>query len=470
MTADQEIATAPAPQDSRIRRRYKWRVRRADTLGVIVYLSVAISLALFVADGGIQKYFTSWEQVPLGAGIVAGLVGTDLVLVMLLLSARLPVIDRTFGHDVALATHRKLGKPVLYLILAHMVLLLIGYSILDGVSIVAQAVSLWNTVPDMWMAFVATAALIAVVVTSLVIVRRKLAYQFWLAVHFLAYAAVLASLPHQFSTGMMFAEGTWARWYWAALIVSTLAAITIFRFIIPIAKSLRHRLRVIDVVVEAPGVMSVVMGGRDLHRLRARGGQFFNWRFWTPGLVFDPHPFSLSAAPDGRTLRITVRDLGAGSARLLNLRPGTSVSFEGPYGLFTETARTTDKVVLIGAGIGITPIRALLEDPHLRNTDISVVLRGGSHDDVYLWQETYDLCVAKDAWLRVLVGHRPTGVSTWLSADAFNRGERLATLVPFIADADVFICGPDAWTDLVVRDATHAGVPAHRIHVERFDF
>ena len=470
MTAHRDIETTPTPEGARIQRRYKWRVRRADALTVIVYISVAAALALFVADGGIQKYFTSWSQVPTGLGIVAGLVGSDLMLVMLLLSARLPVIDRTFGHDAALATHRKLGKPVFYWIIAHMVLLLIGYGILDGVNIVAEAVSLWNTVPDMWMAFVGTAALIAVVVTSLVIVRRKLAYQFWLAVHFLAYAAVLAALPHQFSTGMMFADGTWARWYWIALYVGTLAAITIFRILVPVAKSLRHKLRVVDVVVEAPGVLSVVMSGRHLDRLRARGGQFFNWRFWSPGLILDPHPFSLSAAPDGRILRITVRDLGTGSARLLNLKPGTRVSFEGPYGLFTETARTTEKVVLIGAGIGITPIRALLEDERVRNADISVVLRGGSHDEVYLWQETYDLCVAKDAWLRVLVGHRPHGVDTWMSAEAYNEGERLTTLVPFIREADVFICGPDAWTDLVVRDAKHAGVPAHRIHVERFDF
>jgi ferredoxin-NADP reductase len=212
------------------------------------------------------------------------------------------------------------------------------------------------------------------------------------------------------------------------------------------------------------------MTGRDLKALPARGVQFFTWRFWTPGLFFDPHPFSLSTAPDGQTLRITVRDLGKGSSRLLNLKPGTRVSFEGPYGLFTETARTTEKIVLIGAGIGITPIRAMLEDPQLAHTDMTVILRGSNDEEVYLWEETYDLCVAKDAWLRVLVGRRPRGVETWMSAEAYNQGERLSTLVPYITEADVFICGPDGWTDLVIRDAKHAGVPAHRIHSERFDF
>jgi predicted ferric reductase len=454
----------------RIGRRFQWRVRRGDTLAVVVYLSVAVALGLFLADGGMQKYFSSWSQVPTGIGIVTGLVGSDLMLVMLLLSARLPIIDRTFGHDKALAIHRKLGKPVFYLIVAHMLLLVIGYGIQDGVNLVAEGVSLWNSVPNMWMAFVGTAALVAVIVTSLVIVRRKLAYQFWMVVHFLAYAAVLAAIPHQFTTGMMFGDGTLARWYWAALYVGTLTLITIFRFIVPVARSMRHQLRVQEVVIEAPGVLSIVMTGRDLRALPARGGQFFTWRFWSPGLIFDPHPFSLSTAPDGQTLRITVRDLGKGTSRLLNLTPGTRVSFEGPYGLFTETARTTEKIVLIGAGIGITPIRAMLEDPRLAQTDITVILRGSTDDEVYLWEETYDLCVAKNAWLRVIVGQRPRGVETWLSAETYSQGERLSSLVPYITEADVFICGPDGWTDLVIRDAKHARVPAHRIHAERFDY
>ncbi|MSW98023.1 MAG: oxidoreductase, partial [Actinobacteria bacterium] len=312
-TTDRKGSMTTSAEALRIGRRFQWRVRRGDTLAVVVYLSVAVALGLFLADGGMQKYFSSWSQVPTGIGIVTGLVGSDLMLVMLLLSARLPIIDRTFGHDKALAIHRKLGKPVFYLIVAHMLLLVIGYGIQDGVNLVAEGVSLWNSVPNMWMAFVGTAALVAVIVTSLVIVRRKLAYQFWMVVHFLAYAAVLAAIPHQFTTGMMFGDGTLARWYWAALYVGTLTLITIFRFIVPVARSMRHQLRVQEVVIEAPGVMSIVMTGRDLNALPARGGQFFTWRFWSPGLFFDPHPFSLSTAPDGQTLRITVRDLGKGS-------------------------------------------------------------------------------------------------------------------------------------------------------------
>jgi predicted ferric reductase len=452
-----------------IARTYRWRLRRGDALEALVYFSVAIVLALFLADGG-ATYFTKITDLATGLGIVAGLVGTDLLLIMLLLAARIPLVDRTFGHDKVMALHGKLGKPVLYLILAHMALLLIGYGISEGLNPVAEAFSMIANLPDMLLAFIATGLMILVVVTSLVIVRRRLRYQFWYAVHLLSYAAVLAALPHQFSNGMLFADGTLARKYWLVLSVGTFAAIVIFRVILPTALTLKHRLVVSSVDILAPGVVTITMTGRKLNRLPARGGQFFNWRFWAPGLWWDSHPYSLSAGPDGRTLRITVRDLGDSSHKLLTLPVGTSVSFEGPYGLFTEPSRTSPKAVFIGAGIGITPIRALLEDSPLTKGEGQVILRGSIPEQVYLWQETYDLCVQKGAGLRVLVGHRPADANTWLSAEAYHAGESLLTLAPTIREADVYICGPAVWSDLVARDARLAGVPENRIHLERFDF
>ncbi len=444
-------------------------MRRADFLQILVYFSLAIVMALFLADKG-AAYFTHPNKIATGLGIVAGLIGSDLLLIMLILAARIPAIDRTFGHDKALALHRKLGKPVFYLILAHIGLLLVGYGIQEGINPVAEIFSMITNGQDILKSYAGLLLMAVVIVTSLVIVRKKLPYEFWFVVHLLSYVSVLLALPHQFTNGQLFAEGTWARPYWMALYIGTFASIVIFRVVLPIARTLKHRLRVVDVRMEAEGVITLTMAGRDLDKLPARGGQFMNWRFWQPNMLLKAHPFSFSAAPDGKTLRITVRNLGRQTNRMMKMRVGTRVSFEGPYGIFTEAARTTPNAVLIGSGIGITPIRALLGDPKFGAANISVILRGSTNENVYLWQEVYDLCVEKNAWLRVLVGHRPRGVHTWLSAEAFNKGDRLSTLAPNIKDADVFICGPAPWMDLVIADAKKAGVKPERIHAERFDF
>jgi predicted ferric reductase len=446
-----------------------------DLLTVIAWASVAGAVALWLADGGAAG-FSGLAGAFTASGIVAGLAGMDLVLLMLLLAARLPVIDGTFGHDRALEFHRKLGKPSLYLLLAHGALLSIGYGLTEGLDPVSETVSLWNSVPDMWLAYVSTVLFVAVVVTSLVAVRRRFPYEFWYAVHLLTYAAVLTSIPHQFSVGGLFAAGTWQRWYWLAVCIGTGAALLHYRVLEPIVATFRHQLRVSRVVAAGRGVVNIEMAGRHLDELVGAGGQFFIWRFLAPGQWWHPHPFSLSAEPvqygtdGGGRLRITVRNLGRGSARLARLRPGTRVAVEGPYGLFSTASRSRKRVVLIGAGIGITPIRALLETTPFAPGDATVILRGHSPSELYLSDEILELCRRRGATLFHLTGRRAGGVPTWLPENEAQSGYRLASYEPHLADADLYVCGPAAWARQVLDDARRSGVRQEQLHYERFDW
>ncbi|WP_218151821.1 ferric reductase-like transmembrane domain-containing protein [Mycetocola miduiensis] len=168
---------------------------------IALWASGPLAATLFLSEGGAGDFTTPAETVT-SSGILAGLVGTNFVLVMLILAARIPVVDATIGHDRALATHRSLGKPALYLLLGHAVLLLAGYAMTEGINPVAEMYSLLAT-PDMPLAFIALGLLILIVVTSLVAVRRRFPYEVWFG-----YAAVLTALPHQLSAGGVLAEGT----------------------------------------------------------------------------------------------------------------------------------------------------------------------------------------------------------------------------------------------------------------------
>lgn len=449
---------------------------RTDLLTVIAWTSVAAAVALWLADGGASA-ISSPAAFFTAAGIVAGLAAMDLVLLMLLLVARVPFIDRTVGHDRALEFHGKLGKPSLYLLLAHGLLIAVGYGMAEGLDPISESIALWTLVPDMWLAFVSMALFIAVVVTSLVAVRRRFPYEFWYVVHLLTYAAVGTSLPHQFSVGALFAEGTWQRWYWLAVCIATGAALLYYRVLQPLVATTRHQLTVSRVTGMAPGVVNIEMTGRQLDRLAGAGGRFFIWRFLAPGQWWHPHPFSLSAepvsyGPDGEgRLRITVRNLGRGSAQLVRLRPGTRVALEGPYGLFSTAARSRDKVVLIGAGIGITPLRALLETTPFAPGEATVLLRGHSERELYLSEEVMEISRNRGARLFHLTGPRARRTSgSWLPEDAVRSGYNLKSYVPDIAAADVYICGPARWASNVIADAHAAGVRPDQIHHERFDW
>ena len=185
------------------------------------------------------------------------------------------------------------------------------------------------------------------------------------------------------------------------------------------------------------------MTGRRMDRLRAEAGQFFTWRFLTgPGWT-RAHPYSLSAAPDGRSLRITVKELGDGSAALRHVRPGTRVLVEGPYGRLSARARTRPKVALIGAGVGITPLRALAEELRLRPGDAVLLYR---FSDRPLFAERARRAgpgagAARSSGCPGAGGRRTPG-----SATASARVDDLAALtywVPDIAERDVYVCGPE---------------------------
>lgn len=451
------------------RRRRAGRRRGAltDLLGILAWVSAAVAVLLWLVSPG------SHTVVGIGgwltdAGIVAGLVATDLVLVMLVLAARVPLIDRTFGQDNAIAVHRSLGKPVLYLLLAHGALLTLGYGASAGTGPIAETIALFST-PDMPLAYLGLGLFVAVVVSSLVAVRRRLPYEAWHVIHLLSYAAVLVALPHMLSVGSVLAQGTWQRVYWIALYVVALGLIAVYRFALPVVVTFRHRIRVVGVEAIAPGVVSIHLAGRDLDRLGAEGGQYGVWRFWTARTWWQAHPVSFSAVPGRDRARITVRDLGAGSARLGRITPGAFVSLEGPYGLFTSRARTAPYLALVASGIGITPVRSLLEDTDLRPGEATVLLRGTDADQQYLWQETADLAAATGSRLYTMVGRRAHSRESWMTEEDVRRGVSLRSVFPDLLDSDLYVCGPRAWSDLVVREARLAGVPEHQIHHERFE-
>ncbi|MCU1441167.1 MAG: oxidoreductase [Rhodoglobus sp.] len=457
----------PAPR-AQLRRNFARRARRADLLVMTLWTSGAAAAALFLASGGAGQ-FASPAEVVTSLGIIAGLIGTDFILVMLVLAARVPLIDRTIGHDRAVGVHRSLGKPALYLLLGHGALLLIGYGMSSGLDPIAELGPMLS-LPDMPLAFVAMGLMIAVVATSLVAVRRRFSYEAWHLIHVLSYVAVAFAIPHQLTVGGVLANGTAQRVYWVALYVLAFGAIITFRFVEPIVSSLRHRITVAGVRTVAPGVTSIQLTGRNLRTLGASGGQFFIWRFWTGATWWHSHPISLSSMPTGSSARITVRDLGTGSARISSVPVGTRVSFEGPYGLFSDAARTSPKLAIIAAGIGITPVRALLEHAQVAPGDATILIRASTPQEAYLWDEIGELAAAKGAQCYVMFGPRARSGPGWMSDQDARRGVTLKATFPDLADSDLYICGPSAWLDLVVADARAAGIHPHQIHAERFDW
>jgi hypothetical protein len=146
--------------------------------------------------------------------------------------------------------------------------------------------------------------------------RKRLAYETWHFIHLYTYAAMVLAFTHQIALGTSFASVADGQAYWWTMWLGRRA------------RGARRPRRAPPVAEPAPpaarhrGGFRVPGRGFGLHerqatstKIPAQAGQFFLWRFLTKDRWWQANPFSLSAAPDGRTLRLTAKALGDSAAR-----------------------------------------------------------------------------------------------------------------------------------------------------------
>jgi predicted ferric reductase len=467
MTATMQPVAAP-PAVAPARRIPRWW---ADAAGVAAGLTLLIVTALWVGNGGVREVTGGGAGAVTAIGRLTGLWASDLLLIQVLLMARIPIAERSFGQDRLARWHRWTGFTSFWLMAAHIVLIVLGYA---GAANTNAFTELWDmiwTYPGMLLATAGTAALITVVVTSIRAARRKLRYESWHLLHLYAYLGVGLALPHQLWTGADFLASPASTVYWWTLYAVSAGAVLTYRVGVPLLLNHRHRLVVSRVTSEGPGLTSVYLTGRDLDRFPVRAGQFFQWRFldgpgWTRA-----HPYSLSATPHGHLLRITVKDLGDGSSRVASLRPGTRALIEGPYGTLTADGRTGGPVVLIGCGIGVTPLLALLGDLPYSPGEATFIYRARSEAEVAFRAELEWFAAHRGVRLVFLLGPR-AGRPSWLPAAYAGHpdADMLRTIAPAIAGSHVYLCGPADWTAAARTAALEAGAPAAHVHSEQFSW
>ncbi|MEU5086764.1 ferredoxin reductase family protein [Streptomyces sp. NPDC021356] len=394
-----------------------------------------------------------------GAGRITGLLCGYSCAVLVALMARVPLLENRIGSDRVARWHAMAGRYTVCLLAAHVVLVLTGYAAQDRSSVLHEAVTVVLDYPDMLMATAGTLILLAVGVTSARAVRRRTSHEFWYWTHLLTYAAVFLAFWHQLALGEQFNGRPAATAAWYALYGGVSVLVLWFRVLVPVRLNLRHRMRVESVHREAPGVYSVVVRGHRLDELGARPGQFFRWRFLSEGMGRTSTPYSLSAPPRPGLLRITVKALGDHSAAVPLLRPGTRVWAEGPYGALTADRQTSPRSLLIAAGVGITPLRALFET---LPGEVTLLYRARTAEDLALGGELE--AIARRRGARVLYAlNGPHGRRPALTPKS------LRATVTDLAGHDVYLCGPHAFARDVYAALRAAGVPDRRIHHESFE-
>ncbi|MFJ2831116.1 ferric reductase-like transmembrane domain-containing protein [Streptomyces sp. NPDC087263] len=428
----------------------------AGLLLALLWAGALAVVALWWADTRSVVGAAGWLT---DGGRIAGLLCGYGCAVLVALMARVPLLERRIGSDRVARWHAMAGRYTICLLVAHVTLILFGYAAQDGSGIVHELTTVVLTYPEMLKATAGALILVAVGILSARAVRRRVSHEFWYYVHLLTYAALFLSFGHQLALGADFTGNSLAQAAWYALYLGAAALVVWFRILTPVRLNLRHRLRVESVHQETSDVFSVVVRGRHIDELRAQPGQFFRWRFLAEGMRWTSSPYSLSAPPRPDLLRITVKALGGHSASVPLLRPGTRVWAEGPYGSLTADRRSSHKVLLIAAGVGITPLRALFET---LPGQVTLLYRARTAEDLALGAELEAIA----RWRGARVVYALNGADG--SRPPFT-AQTLRAAVSDVGGHDVYVCGPDAFARDVYRALRAAGVPDRRIHHESFE-
>jgi predicted ferric reductase len=430
-----------------------------DWASLVTGLGLGLTIALQI-ESTTQEDWASTYAIVTSISRSFALIGTYLALVGLVLVARVPLIESSVGHDRLITWHRKLGPYSLFLIGFHVLFVAIGYAGLERIPTIIEIWRMVTRFPWMLPAFVGFIFMMAAGITSYKKARARMSYETWWTVHLYTYLAIALSFMHQVLTGPMFIGHPLNRFFWNVLYLSVAGTLITWRFAIPVIRSLRLGLKVEQVVKEGPGVFSIIMKGRNVESLGAQGGQFFGWRFLTKGHWFISHPYSLSAAPTKKYLRVTVKDLGDHSGSVTFIKPGTRVFLEGPYGAFTAGRASKGHVTLIGGGVGITPIRAIMEE-FPPAVEVDVIFRASKKEDLVLKEELDYLAEERGARVHYLIGPR---------SEHPMDAKYIMRIVPTFRDSDVYICGPTPLVDAVREAARNVGIPKNRFHDEAFAF
>ncbi|MCM0619465.1 ferredoxin reductase family protein [Nocardioides bruguierae] len=435
-----------------------------------LWLSLLLVTYWWVAGGGVSD-LAEPTQALVSLGRETGLVASVLLLAQVVLMARVPWLEHAYGQDRLARIHRVVGFTSFTLMLAHVVLITWGYALGD---LLATPLMLWDLTvdyPGILLADAGTLALVMVVVTSMRFARRRLRYESWHLLHLYAYLGAGLALPHQLWTGQELLASTGRQVFFWGWWIAGAAAVLVWRLGLPAYRTLRHRLVVTSVVREPAGagewLVSLYLTGRRMDRLPVEAGQFLSLRLLTGRGWSRTHPYSLSAAPDGRSLRFTVKVEGDGGRAIASARPGTRVMVEGPYGRLTARPRTRRKVLLMGAGVGITPLRALAEGLSYAPGEAMLVQRC---TQAPLFAAELDV-LSRERGLQVLtLAGRRRDDDSWLpvGVGAVDDVTALLSWVPDLLERDLYLCGPDAWVGRVREVAEQAGLPASQIHLETF--
>ncbi|MEU6317879.1 MOSC and FAD-binding oxidoreductase domain-containing protein [Streptomyces sp. NPDC047009] len=233
------------------------------------------------------------------------------------------------------------------------------------------------------------------------------------------------------------------------------------------------RLRVARIARETPTISSIYLDSADDTPLpEARAGQYLSIRLATGEGSPAVRSYSLSSAPEAGTYRISVKHEPHGLVSHYlhtSLHPGDLVEIASPRGSFV-LGGGAGPVVLISAGIGVTPVLAMLQQLAAARDPRPVWWIHTAHDRAHhaFAAEAHALLAQlPDAHEHIYYTAEAPGPDEPHVTQGRPTAASLAAM-GFPSDADAYLCGPSAFMNDIGGYLRDHGLRPERIHTEQF--
>lgn len=237
----------------------------------------------------------------------------------------------------------------------------------------------------------------------------------------------------------------------------------------------RGQLRVGSIVTETPSVKTFRLLPSSNDRslpFTFVPGQFLNVSFWIGGARMN-RSYSISSSPTQREyVEITVRrePRGAVSRHIVDLlKVGDQIEAAGPVGQFTFDGTEADSIVLLAAGVGITPMMSISRYLTERSWagDIFFIYTCRTPADFIFADEVAALQRLNPKLHVAVTISKPEGTD-WKGPRGRISKEWLTQTVPDLASRRIHLCGPPSMMDSTKAILTELGVPPDRLKTEAF--
>jgi predicted ferric reductase len=423
---------------------------------VMAYVGVVVAPLVFAAIGASRPdhdFLTSFS-------VALGFVGLAMMGLEFVLVARFKPVASPFGQDALLQFHRQIGFVGLAFVVVHVAISAKWDQLTLGNAISAPAL--------VWFGMAAVLSVIALVATSVWRLRLRLSYEAWHAAHTaLAVIAVVGALTHVYFVDE-YVSTLWKQALWGLMSAAFVALLAWVRLVKP--RGMLERPWRLERVGAEPGrTTTLALSPPAGTGFRFDPGQFAWFAFGRSPFSLTLHPFSFSSSAERDEVEIAVKALGDLSSRVHELEPGTTVYVDGPHGVFSMDQDEGPGFGFIAGGVGITgPLSMLRTMADREDVRPAVLVYANGEWDGVAFRDELERLKGRLNLEVVHVLTRPP--ADWTGESGYVSAELLARHLPAgYRRFQYFICGPDPMMDAAESALIGLGVPAERVHTERFD-